>query len=329
MSPGVGSASAGLRVLEVHPTLACNVACGFCGLRTLETAGTVRELGGAIGGEGPARNRLDARIDWPIRRHVAESLVPLPALVEAVKAAAELGCGVLTVSGGGEPLTTPERTFALLEAGRSVGMQTRIVTNGTLIAPQAQRLAGIDVLTLSILGPDAATHDAAAGAPGAFARVRAGLDRLDTHRPAPRREVHTALTSEVLARLPEMADMVVSLGGERWWLLPLKGAPAPEIPAGAAAYASRRGLRHNLGHGDRTQASSGCVAAESQLVIHADGTVTPCCAMRWGSGDILDRALPEVWAGAWLSGVRGALAAGRRAPSCAACHDPSREEREI
>ena len=132
------------RVLQVHPTRRCNLACAHC-----------------YSSSGPN-----------VREELALSL-----LLPCVEDAARLGYTQLAVSGG-EPLLY--RGLArLLAHARSAGMQTTMTTNGMLasysrwmpIAPL------VDVLAVSIDGrPE--EHDRMRGQAGAFERTLANFEVL-------------------------------------------------------------------------------------------------------------------------------------------------------
>jgi len=134
----------GTRVLQVHPTRRCNLACEHC-----------------YSSSGPH----------------AQGELALSLLLPCVEDAARLGYTQLAVSGG-EPLLY--RGLAkLLAHARSVGMKTTMTTNGMLatyhrfgpIAPL------VDVLAVSIDGRPG-EHDRIRGKAGAFDRTVENLEVL-------------------------------------------------------------------------------------------------------------------------------------------------------
>ncbi|HXZ47708.1 MAG TPA: radical SAM protein [Usitatibacter sp.] len=134
----------GARVLQVHPTRRCNLACGHC-----------------YSWSGPrAREELSLEL-----------------LLACVEDAAGLGYTELAVSGG-EPLLY--RGLApLLARARSVGMTTTMTTNGMLASyhrwdPVAPL---VDALAVSIDGRPA-EHDRIRGRRGAFDRTVENLEVL-------------------------------------------------------------------------------------------------------------------------------------------------------
>ncbi len=80
---------------------------------------------------------------------------------------------------GGEPLARPDCELILAHAARR--MFTTLRTHAVMIdQPAARRLArlGLGRAYVDLFGPDAATHDALAGVPGAFDRAVAGVANL-------------------------------------------------------------------------------------------------------------------------------------------------------
>lgn len=130
-------------MLQVHPSLACNLTCGHC-----------------YSSSGPG----------------ARQGVPVDVLTHHVRAAARLGYRVLAVSGG-EPLMYPGLAD-VLRVARDSGMTTAVTTNGTLLRSRRfqEIMDLVDTLAISVDGPEP-LHDAIRG-PGAFARMVSGLPVL-------------------------------------------------------------------------------------------------------------------------------------------------------
>ncbi|WP_223883734.1 radical SAM protein [Pseudarthrobacter sp. BIM B-2242] len=114
------SAGFGHRVLQVHPTLRCNLKCTHC-----------------YSSSSPANvEEMDVE---PLR--------------DAITAAAHLGFQSMSVSGG-EPLMY-RGLDELLAHARSIGMRTGVVTNGALVSKDKvkQLAALVDVVAVSLDGP--------------------------------------------------------------------------------------------------------------------------------------------------------------------------------
>lgn len=128
------------RIVQLHPTARCNLACAHC-----------YSSSGPRAGRGPG----------------------LDALLGALDDARALGYEVLAVAGG-EPLVDPDLP-ALLAHAQGLGLRTTVTTNGTLLRTRrfAAAVPHLDAVAVSVDG-DPATHDALRGR-GAFARLDAGL----------------------------------------------------------------------------------------------------------------------------------------------------------
>lgn len=117
------------RVLQVHPTRRCNLACTHCYTES-----------------GPQ----------------ATQSLPAGRLLGVVADAAALGYDYLAISGG-EPLLYPDLR-ALVDAGHAAGMTVAVTTNGTLRLTDRllPTLREVDVLAVSLDGTDR-THDEVRG----------------------------------------------------------------------------------------------------------------------------------------------------------------------
>ena len=131
----------GQRILQVHPTLACNLRCTHC-----------------YSSSGPEqRGALD-----------------LSLLRDALTDAAALGYESVAVSGG-EPLAY-RGLVPLLEHARSLGLRTLVTTNGTLLDDvRTRRLRDlVDVLAISVDGPPE-IHNQVRASERAFEQTEAGI----------------------------------------------------------------------------------------------------------------------------------------------------------
>lgn len=113
---------------------------------------------------------------------------------------------------GGEPLHRPDFLDILRHVAGQFHVQLR--SNGTLVTPEVARVlreeCGLATLLVDIMGPDAATHDAATGVAGSFARaldgIRAALAAgIET-------QVLTIMTRHNAARLQDWIEMAAGLG---------------------------------------------------------------------------------------------------------------------
>ncbi len=131
------------RVLQVHPTLRCNLACLHC-----------------YSSSGPTQR----------------GELPLAVLAPALADAAAEGFNVVSISGGEPLLYGP--LLALLDAAAACGLAATIASNGTVLtAARAAALRGrIGLLSISVDGAPA-THDRVRARAGAFAQLTVGVAR--------------------------------------------------------------------------------------------------------------------------------------------------------
>ena len=142
--PGGASGPARRGILQIHPSLRCNLSCGHC----YSSAGPM------------ARTELDATT-----------------VCEVVSDAASMGYQVVSVSGG-EPLMYGGLDKVLAHA-RSVNLRTTVTTNGFFNKQERlDRLCKlVDVLAISLDGPPE-IHNEIRGSAHAFERLEAGLENV-------------------------------------------------------------------------------------------------------------------------------------------------------
>jgi MoaA/NifB/PqqE/SkfB family radical SAM enzyme len=138
----MGPTGSANRILQLHPTLRCNLQCAHC-----YSSSGPREGGG----------------------------IAAATLIEAVKDAAAEQYNVLSVSGG-EPLLY-DHLAQLLSAAHECGMRTAVATNGMLLT--GARLAALrgraDILAISVDGVPA-SHNRIRGSARAFEGMASRLE---------------------------------------------------------------------------------------------------------------------------------------------------------
>jgi MoaA/NifB/PqqE/SkfB family radical SAM enzyme len=251
----------GLRVLHLHPTRRCNLACLHC-----------------YSESGPAeRDALDAGI-----------------AVSAVASAARLGYTMLSVSGG-EPLLYPALWALLDEAGRA-GMLRAVVTNGVAItAPIADRLRdAADVVAVSLDGrPD--RHNHLRHHPTAFARMQQGLATLRAR--GVRFKLLGSVSAGSLVDLEWMAAYAVEQGASALQIHPIEpagraaGLPHDEAPRETALKAYLVAGRLRQIWTDRLQID---IDVADLLPFDRDAAAPPACATAVAAGDLSAVASPLV-----------------------------------
>lgn len=134
----------------IKPTLACTAACPTClNRRKLHKSTSIRK--------------------WLVFEQ----------WLELFEQAGKLGTSCLTISGG-EP-TLYKKLPELVKAGKAMGWQVKINTNGSLLTQKlSERLlaAGVDAIDISLYSPDAALHDHMRGIPGLWQKASEAISRL-------------------------------------------------------------------------------------------------------------------------------------------------------
>ena len=291
---------AGTAILQIHPSLRCNLACRHC-----------------YSSSGPA-----AAVELE------------PAVVEqAIVDAAALGYRVVSFSGG-EPLLWRGLERALARA-RELGLRTTVTTNGFFTGDgRLARVAdAIDVLAISLDGPRE-LHDEIRGTPRAFARLEAGLDAVRASG-VPFGFIHT-LTRRSAAHLEWLGEYAVEQGARLLQIHPLERtgraaevlageAPDDELLARSYVAAFALGLRYpealkvqldllyredlreapELVYADLPEAGADAAAGDAPaasriglLVLEAGGNVVPAAyglSPRFRVTDVRRRSLAEAW----------------------------------
>jgi MoaA/NifB/PqqE/SkfB family radical SAM enzyme len=177
--------------LELYPTLKCNLDCGFCDT-TERHQKPVNELS--------------------LERHLA-------LLDEAVT----MGVQRVFVLGGGEPLLAKDKTPAILERIKELGMEGILTTNGTLMGPALREMLiekAWDEIHFSIDGPTPEIHDRLRGVQGAFKKTVSNICALNVLKKTrglahPRIALHFVLTNLNHKTLPDMLRLAAALGAFR------------------------------------------------------------------------------------------------------------------
>ncbi|HXJ79517.1 MAG TPA: TIGR04053 family radical SAM/SPASM domain-containing protein [Candidatus Methylomirabilis sp.] len=169
-------------------TRACDLACRHCRAEAAPAA-------------DPAE--LSSEEGRRLLRDLARFGEPLPHLV-------------LT---GGDSLKRSD-LFSLIATAKVLGFPVAVAPSGTplLTAEEIQRLeaAGVEAISLSLDGADAARHDGLRGVPGCFARTLAAARHCVTA--GLPLQINTLVSEETLDELPAIHRLVIDLGAARWSL---------------------------------------------------------------------------------------------------------------
>jgi AdoMet-dependent heme synthase len=160
-------------------TRSCNLACGHC------RASSVR---------GPYEGELNTETCRQLLDEIAAVGKPVVILT------------------GGEPLLRPD-IDEIAAYGDRKGLRMVLATNGTLVTGDvAVKLirSGIRRVSISIDGPEAASHDAFRGVPGAFAGAMAGIAAMK--QAGLEFQINTTITRANLPQIREIHDLAHRLG---------------------------------------------------------------------------------------------------------------------
>jgi len=234
---------------------------------------------------------------------------------------------------GGEPLLRHD-IFELAAYARDKGLRPVMAPNGTLITPEvAQRMkaAGVERCSISIDGPDAASHDAFRGVPGAFAASLRGIGYLtDAGIPF---QINTTVTRGNLGNFKDIFHLAERLGAVAWHIFLLvptgRGAQLGAEVISAAEYeqvlnwfydfrketkmqlkatcaphyhrilrqrAREEGVGVTFENFGLDAVSRGCLGGVGFCFISHTGRVQPCGYLELDCGNVRETPFPEIWA---------------------------------
>ena len=172
------------RIVHLHPTRLCNLACMHC----------------------YSESSPQQKSSLPL-----ESLVPALPLLKAE------GYNLLSISGG-EPLMYAS-LVPLVDQAQTNGFRVTMITNGLVATKRMDDVVSrLDGIAISFDGP-AQIHNCLRGRADAFGRACATLAKLaDDRRPV---AAAISLTREAIPDLPDLADHLVSLGASALHIRPV------------------------------------------------------------------------------------------------------------
>jgi AdoMet-dependent heme synthase len=242
---------------------------------------------------------------------------------------------VLVLSGG-EPLLRPD-LWQVAARGTERGLRMCLATNGVLVDDRAceeMKRTGIRMVSLSLDGATAATHDDFRQQPGAFAGFSRAVEHLRRH--GIPFLVNSSFTKRNQAEIQRVYELVRTLGATAWYLFLIvpqgRGAEImgelisaedydrilewhyqaekeePELlmrPTCAPHY-YRIVLQKNRGKPEEerlrrrslsfsTGGGKGCIAGQSICMIDATGEVHPCSYMTASAGNVRRERFRDIW----------------------------------
>ena len=271
--------------LQVEPTILCNLECTFC---------------------------INPYLP---RTRTSLSLTQFRRVVDEVPSASKI-----SLVGIGESFMNKE-LWSIVRLAKDRGIEIGTTTNGTFLTDRLLTEiieVGLDWLNFSIDGATKATYERLR--PGAhfeevLTNIRRVVSRLDG-RPRPELAVWFLSNRENIHELPEMVELVRSLGvlslntqGVHYWGHPdwhERAAEANEVSdlvgvlRETKCRADLAGIRFNWYNFPDSTASRGCKWPWKGAYITADGFVTPCCENgsdpdRINFGNIFEQPFSDIW----------------------------------
>lgn len=243
---------------------------------------------------------------------------------------------------GGEPTWHPDFP-AIVRAVDALGVPFALFTTGRWPDPAAtlallRATPTCEGLLISLHGPDAATHDAFSGAPGAFADATSAIRRAaEAGLPV---AVSCVLHRRTMGQIEATLALALSLGAHHLVCNRLIGAHGPELsPAPAALRAAiaeietLRAAGQPLRFGNcipqcfAPSSSTGCTAGSTFATVDPWGRLRPCNHAPLIAGDLTTQTVTEVWQGAVMQQWRALVPETcADCPAFARCHGGCRAQ---
>jgi MoaA/NifB/PqqE/SkfB family radical SAM enzyme len=219
---------------------------------------------------------------------------------DVVKQVAEAGSRII-IFDGGEPLMRDD-IYELIRLAKSLGLNTVLGTNGTLITPSvAGKLfdAGLDHCAVSIDGATQGTHEWLRGVEGCFEKAVNGA-RLIRKAGIPL-QINTCLHSRNQHELQDIIRLAESLKADTVQLFLYVGAGRgsrdimpPSLPSDAFENVESSITLRMIGT-TQQRGSRCCTAADKVCCILNDGTVYPCMLLPVPLGNVTQSTLSDIW----------------------------------
>ena len=188
----------------------------------------------------------------------------------------------------------------------SLGFVVHVYTNGTgFTERELQALASLDLgsVSVSLYGPDAASHDAITCLPGSFDRARATLTFFRRH--AVRTRVKTILLTKTLPGMRELIDLVAAEGHELELSLQVLASQTGSYDADALRVHDVDELADIIRYEQKTMGRETpsirpgtrkhvCGVGRS-LNITPIGDITPCNVLTMPVGNVRKACIEQVW----------------------------------
>lgn len=233
---------------------------------------------------------------------------------------------------GGDPMMRPD-VYELVAYAHGKGLICAFSPNGTLITPETARNireAGVNRCSISIDGPDAASHDSFRGVPGAFDASLRGIGCLkDAGVPF---QINTTVTRNNLGSFRRIFELCERLGAAAWhifllvpmgraagladqvisageyeevlhWLYDFRKSTRMHLKATCAPHyyrimrqrAREEGLPVTPDNFGMDALTRGCLGGTGFCFISHVGQVQPCGYLELNCGNVRETPFPQIW----------------------------------
>ncbi len=213
------------------------------------------------------------------------------------------GLGAMAVHfSGGEPLLRDD-LFELIGYARSLGLLTRVNSNGLLLdEANVRRLkaAGVTECGVSLDSADPAVHDRFRGTAGLHERAVRGIRTLVRHG-VPCRVMTVAARETIPGGLERTIALGRQLGASYLYILiPIAAGTWSDAAGELLTDAERARIRElqdlTFAHLEMPTAGTNCcVYRKDILYVSANGNVTPCAFVPFVLGNLREQPLREIW----------------------------------
>lgn len=242
----------------------------------------------------------------------------------------------VVVLSGGEPLLRQD-LWTIAAHGTGLGLRMCVATNGMLVDDAVcaeMKRTGIRMVSLSLDGATAESHDDFRGQPGAYEGVMRAVERFHAH------GVPFLINSSFAKRnqdeIPRVYELAKKLGARAWYMFMIvptgrgadimneliasedyakildwhyeaeKAEPELLMRPTCAPHYYRIVLQKNKGKAAdeklqrrsltfSTGGGKGCIAAQTICLIDAYGEVQPCSYMPTSAGNVKRQPFREIW----------------------------------
>jgi heme b synthase len=244
---------------------------------------------------------------------------------------ADYGRPILILTGG-EPLLRKD-VYEIARYGTDKGLKVVLATNGTLVTPEiAQHLkwAGIQRISVSIDGSDAATHDDFRGESGSFDASLRALTYIEDAGIG--YQINTIITKRNIEQIPGILDLAIKLGTDalhifllvptgrgkemmddeippeeyeqvlNWFYkqqktvpIQLKATCAPHYFRIMRQHAKKEGIKITPETHGFEAMTRGCLAGSGFCFVSHIGDVNPCGYLPVLAGNIKQQSFCDIW----------------------------------